>query len=724
VSRVRRAPRLTAVVLGAITIAVVLATRLPFLPATLEDIDSVNFDLGVHEFDPYGHRPHPPGYAVYIAAAKLVHPFFDSHAAGLAVLSAFFAALATLPLFALLAPLTGRRAAALATLAVVFNPAFWLNSVRPMSDVTGFAGIVGAQALLVAAWRRQDGDRWRWCAAAALAGLAIGVRLQAVLLVGPLLAAGMLRRRDVRLPIAASFAAAVATWLVPTIVSSGGPARFFAKQLEVIGEALPSEPLVADPSIVRVVRSAVDVFFTPWNSMAIGSTLLILAGAGAIVLVRRDRRALGMLALLFLPYLLYHGLLQSTETIRYVIPALPLIAALAAVAVERACRARVLPMVAVAAAGLVIATRVTMPALRAYTNTPSPPIEAVRYLRNIARTMPSAVVAGHYIFSRYLPALEPDARVIRTQAKEEWRALNRYWVSGGRRPVWFLRDPDRSMLNLSDSERVAVATWQWPEPAARLLKGARPSKIQLVRLEPPDWFAESGFLLSGDAGPVDQVAQEPHILFVRTSAEPRRLVVSGTTEARADVSIDVAGDEQARCTVTDSFTIQTVVAPSDGADAYTPVQFETDAPLRLTDVQLVDDDRDAIQLLDGFQAAERDDHDLPFRWIAPDARLTVVRSGEPVRIALHGRVPTDYLRLPLTVRITIDDLPPVIRRIDTPDFTTTLDLPRTAAGTTTAIAIAVPDSFVPDEIEGNGDRRRLAIRIYGVETVPTAGRPN
>jgi hypothetical protein len=36
----------------------------------------------------------------------------------------------------------------------------------------------------------------------------------------------------------------------------------------------------------------------------------------------------------------------------------------------------------------------------------------------------------------------------------------------------------------------------------------------------------------------------------------------------------------------------------------------------------------------------------------------------------------------------------------------------------------VPDSFVPDEIEGNGDRRRLAIRIYGVETVPTAGRPN
>ena len=34
----------------------VLATRLPFLPATLEDLDSVNFDLGVHRFYPFADR--------------------------------------------------------------------------------------------------------------------------------------------------------------------------------------------------------------------------------------------------------------------------------------------------------------------------------------------------------------------------------------------------------------------------------------------------------------------------------------------------------------------------------------------------------------------------------------------------------------------------------------------------------------------------------------------
>ena len=42
----------------------------PFLAPSLEDIDSVNFALGVRDFDVATHRPHPPGYPVYIALGK------------------------------------------------------------------------------------------------------------------------------------------------------------------------------------------------------------------------------------------------------------------------------------------------------------------------------------------------------------------------------------------------------------------------------------------------------------------------------------------------------------------------------------------------------------------------------------------------------------------------------------------------------------------------------
>lgn len=63
----------------------VFATRVGYLPSTLGDLDSVNFDLGVHDFNPFSYQPHPPGNAVFIGFAKLVHPWFDTHAAGLAL---------------------------------------------------------------------------------------------------------------------------------------------------------------------------------------------------------------------------------------------------------------------------------------------------------------------------------------------------------------------------------------------------------------------------------------------------------------------------------------------------------------------------------------------------------------------------------------------------------------------------------------------------------------
>jgi hypothetical protein len=47
-----------------------LAAHLPFLPPTLEDLDSISFAMGVRDFDIARHQPHPPGYPVYIALGK------------------------------------------------------------------------------------------------------------------------------------------------------------------------------------------------------------------------------------------------------------------------------------------------------------------------------------------------------------------------------------------------------------------------------------------------------------------------------------------------------------------------------------------------------------------------------------------------------------------------------------------------------------------------------
>jgi hypothetical protein len=46
----------------------------------LDEWDSVNFALALDDFDVARHQPHPPGYAIYVAAGKLVHLVIADHA--------------------------------------------------------------------------------------------------------------------------------------------------------------------------------------------------------------------------------------------------------------------------------------------------------------------------------------------------------------------------------------------------------------------------------------------------------------------------------------------------------------------------------------------------------------------------------------------------------------------------------------------------------------------
>src|SRR5262250_784249 len=54
-----------------------LTAHLPFLAPSLEDIDSINFALGLRHFDPALHQPHPPGYPVYMLLGHISLPIIE-----------------------------------------------------------------------------------------------------------------------------------------------------------------------------------------------------------------------------------------------------------------------------------------------------------------------------------------------------------------------------------------------------------------------------------------------------------------------------------------------------------------------------------------------------------------------------------------------------------------------------------------------------------------------
>ena len=166
---------------------VFLALHLPYLPASLEDLDSINFALGVRHFDVAHHQPHPPGYPVFILIAKAVHAVVPSEATALGAGQRRAAARSACSrLAALFRRLDGGAAPAHWSVAAVVvamtTPLYWFTAVRPLSDSSGLAAALGVQAMTLAASSARGLAVAGFCA-----GLAAGLRSQVVWLTVPLL---------------------------------------------------------------------------------------------------------------------------------------------------------------------------------------------------------------------------------------------------------------------------------------------------------------------------------------------------------------------------------------------------------------------------------------------------------------------------------------------------------------------------------------------------------
>src|SRR5438067_3572477 len=154
--------------------ALVALTRIPALSRSLWDWDEALFCLAMQDYDVPAYRPHPPGFPLFIAAARAARTLLslsDFHALQAI---AFLSSCALFPLAVLLArslrfPM---RTAMLAALLFVFLPNVWFYGGTGLSDLPAMALTLAAAALLL---------RGSGLGGAVVLGVAIGVRPQAAL---------------------------------------------------------------------------------------------------------------------------------------------------------------------------------------------------------------------------------------------------------------------------------------------------------------------------------------------------------------------------------------------------------------------------------------------------------------------------------------------------------------------------------------------------------------
>lgn len=764
--------------LVALAVAVGLA-HLPFIATSLEDIDSVNFALGLRDFDVADHRPHPPGYPVYIALGKAVAAVTAPLAGGdgrsviearaLSILSLLAALASAFLLYRVFAAPRAVRAesppwhtldtpALAATALTLTCPMVWALTIRPMSDLPGLALALAAQACLLTAWWWQttpaDGDSrmspetlaasGRMIVLGALiAGLAVGLRTQTLWYTVPLLGVVLVDRigRGVAGAIIGAtmtFAIGALAWAVPLLVASGGLGSYLTALGTQAGEDFASgEMLYTNPAPRLVAMALVHTFVDPWDSVPLASVVLALAAAGALGLVVRERRTLAVVAGMSLPYLAFHLLFQDTAFTRYATPLVPVVSYLAVRGAGFVSARAVAPVAVVLT---LWAVALAAPTLVEYAAQPAPAVRVVAAMNAEAAAAPPAALAMHQTFQRPLQAERVDVTpVLPSPPRREWLELAAFWRDHQAGPVWFLADPRRTDLALFDPQsRRDVRPIRWAPASRRIFGDMRPAAVDWVRMSRPRWFAEEGWSLTPEtAGMARLMGRGPHLgpIVARVRRDPqaqraliggRNLAGAGDPPARFTLAIDGRPIEE--WDAAPGFFLRTVDLPAGalaGVGPFASLTLQSAAasggasiPTAIEQFDLQPYDTLMWGLGEGWHEAEYTPRLGIWHWTSERATLRLLGATTAVRVDFEIESPLTYFDGPSQVKALAGGRELATSAIGAGthwSFEVPLDALEASGG---AITIETAQTFVPAERGGGSDRRRLGLRIFDISIHP------
>ena len=741
-----------------------VAAHLPFLPQSLEDIDSINFALGLRHFDPALHQPHPPGYPLYIALGRVslaalswVAPtlaaarveavalaLWSIAGGALAIVSAALCFRALEAAFPADASRVTRPVAIGATVLLAVAPLFSISGVRPLSDMPGLALALLAQALIV---RGISSPSWL-VLGAFVAGLSGGIRVQSAVLTAPLLLGVLIGARHSWRHRGFAVAAAAAgglAWAIPLVVFSGGLQAYMTALGSQAGEDFAWVDMLWSNPTPRLLSFALyRTLVLAWGDPRLGFAITALAAVGFAVAALRTPRMLGVIGLAFGPYAVFHLLLQETVTIRYALPIVAPMAWLAAVAIAqlsdltaRFARRSFVALCAVVAAA---ALAVSIPALVDYGGQPHPAFQAIDDMAAArGETSPTTVFSDYAVYRAVQASLPAPLEAGPPVRQKEWLGPVEFFRQGGDAPVWFLGDPVRTDRALFDAASVvSTRPRAWRPLRHPEMGGVRPAGATLFRLSRPGWMVGEGWSLTPEAGGrvrasktgLDHGAIEA---YVRRRPEPATFFIGGLhlgtpADGGAELTVTIDGAPVDTWTVAAEAAgrpfLRFVPLPSGvgtGTGAYATLRVSArplepgrsvpEIAIRQFDLQ-TDGGRPLLAFGEGWYEDEYSpETGQRWRWMSPSAQVRLV-SSRTVVLRIRGESPVKYVGVAPTVRVTAGTTTlATFRPAD--DFTQLVVVPADALRAASGIVTIASDrTYLPGAAEGTSDTRQLGLRIF------------
>ena len=387
------------------------ASRFLSVARSLWDWDEALFCLGMREYDITQHHPHPPGFPVYIAMAKLLRLVIPSDFRALQTINLVAAVLIFPAMFLFARELRMRfPTAVIGSVLFAFLPNVWFFGGTAFSDVPSIVLVVFAATFLL----RGRYDRNAYWIGTLLLAIAIGIRPQNLLigLVPGVLAT--LRRKPYEIVVALVIGVVVCGAAFGGAIHATGSYEQYMSAVRHHGNYIARVDSFRSPARPPLWRLA-DRFFVKQYQMpllSIITTLFVLISVAGSV---RDRsRAMALNASTFGTFAIFAWLMLDRYSVsRFSIGYQPMFALFAADGIARVARnSRREIMIA---GGLIAAfIAYTAPALQPVRNELTPTVSATQAaMREVDPSRDQLYVANAMVpfFQYYAPGV-PFVRVM------------------------------------------------------------------------------------------------------------------------------------------------------------------------------------------------------------------------------------------------------------------------------------------------------------------------
>lgn len=411
----------------AIVIAAALvcaATRLLAVARSLWDWDEALFTMAMRDYDVTMHHPHPPGFPVFIAMARLVRFVVPDDFRALQTVNVIAAMLVFVAMFLFARELRLRFTTCVSAGALfAFFPNVWFFGGGAFSDIPSIVLVLFAVTLLLKGVR----DRNAYWIGTLLLALAIGIRPQN-LLVG--LVPGFLATRNRRwweILIALLIGVVVVVAAFAGAIYATGSLPEYQRMVREHGDyiaRIDSFRSAARPPLWRISdRFFIKQYQSPLLSV-VASLFVVVSVVGA---VRERRRSLLVNALTFLPFAIFAWLMLDRFSIsRFSIGYQPMFAIFAADGIARVAKKREWMLSAALAIAFVA---YTFPALTPVRNEVAPSILAAQAAMQRVDPEREQLFVGHtmMVFLDLLAPGMPYTRVVDDRAMA-MAAPERAWL--------------------------------------------------------------------------------------------------------------------------------------------------------------------------------------------------------------------------------------------------------------------------------------------------------